>query len=387
MKKIFLLIFFSMILLSFAPKAQATYTVGYGTGFGTISVLGNENNYFCNSAWGWPCQNLGLSLTAQRDTAPHLPYYFNFGSGYSIAYDAAYNDIGNTVSLTSSCARSDIPVSQCFDNASGNLGGAPAYFGVSCNTTSTVHTCQNIAGAERHINYWLDEPVIAAYIDYFVLYAPVTSCYFGVPLGNRLCPDLPDIKANGVDGPITVLSGASPTISWTTQNTVVPGTSTNYISSCIVTSPIPTSWSGLTGSTASPILTSNTTFTLTCTSAFGNTFIKSVTVNVNQLPDLTATAPTQNTATIGISKTFTSTISNGNSAAGSQQFIGSYDPDGASGPTLPQDVTGSATWSVSSGAANAEVNSTGFAKCKAAGTATITSTYNGKSSSGTLTCN
>ena len=69
-----------------------------------------------------------------------------------------------------------------------------------------------------------------------------------------------------------------------------------------------------------------------------------------------------------------------------KQFTGTYDPDGSSGSGIPQDVTSSATWSVTSGGAFASVSNAGLASCTGVGTATISSTYSGVSNTATLTC-
>ncbi len=75
-----------------------------------------------------------------------------------------------------------------------------------------------------------------------------------------------DIKANGQDGPVTIQSGQSATISWTSQNAT----------SCMVT---PGSWSGTSGSQSTGNLTNSQTYTVNCTGPGGNA-TDSVTINV-----------------------------------------------------------------------------------------------------------
>lgn len=75
-----------------------------------------------------------------------------------------------------------------------------------------------------------------------------------------------------------------------------------------------------------------------------------------------------------------------------QQFIGSYDPDG-SGSQTPQEKTNLATWSssntsiatpIQSGGVN--INNSGLIFCMASGSITITSVYNGITATAGLTC-
>jgi len=79
-----------------------------------------------------------------------------------------------------------------------------------------------------------------------------------------------DIKANGSDGPITVFSGSSATISWTSSNAT----------GCSVT---PGDWTGTSGSQSSGSLSANITYTVDCTGA-GGTVSNQVVVNVSPTP-------------------------------------------------------------------------------------------------------
>ncbi len=85
-----------------------------------------------------------------------------------------------------------------------------------------------------------------------------------------------DIKFNGSDGPVTIAYNASGTLSWTVQDA----------DSCTASN----GWSGAKshtgGSEGTGALTTSHTFTLTCTSPYGNTpdSYDSVTVNVQGLP-------------------------------------------------------------------------------------------------------
>jgi hypothetical protein len=85
-------------------------------------------------------------------------------------------------------------------------------------------------------------------------------------------PPTANIKANNSNGPITIYYNAAATISWTSTNT----------SSCSVS---PTGWTGKSGSKSTGRLTSEKTYTLSC-SGGGGSASDSVTVKVVKLGDL-----------------------------------------------------------------------------------------------------
>jgi len=96
-------------------------------------------------------------------------------------------------------------------------------------------------------------------------------------IASAECVQAPTInlKANGVDGPLAVVSGTSLGLSWTSTNAT----------SCVASS----GWSGtkaLSGSESSGSLTSSTTFVITCTGA-GGTATDSVQVNIATTPSPT----------------------------------------------------------------------------------------------------
>jgi len=87
-----------------------------------------------------------------------------------------------------------------------------------------------------------------------------------------------DIKANGSDGPITVIYNTAATLTWSATNTEgdLPCTASN-------------GWSGskaATGSESTARLSANKTFTLTCNGLGGRTASDSVTVNVGKIGDM-----------------------------------------------------------------------------------------------------
>jgi hypothetical protein len=101
---------------------------------------------------------------------------------------------------------------------------------------------------------------------------------------------IPDIKANGLNGPITIPSGSSATLTW-----VAP----NALSCTLNGQPVATS---STGQVVTPLVT--TTFTLTCT-GLGGTVSDSVTVNVTpNSPPLPPTICCATTGFVGISYPF-----------------------------------------------------------------------------------
>jgi hypothetical protein len=97
-----------------------------------------------------------------------------------------------------------------------------------------------------------------------------------VDVATILAPNV-NIKANNSDGPITISSGSSATLSWTSNNTT----------SCTASG----AWSGsksISGSQSTGSLTSSKTYTITCTGA-GGSASDSVTVNVGDVPPNTPT--------------------------------------------------------------------------------------------------
>jgi|GEM_PF-3476770 len=109
-------------------------------------------------------------------------------------------------------------------------------------------------------------------------------------IASAECVQAPTInlKANGVDGPLAVVSGTSLGLSWTSTNAT----------SCVASS----GWSGtkaLSGSESSGSLTSSTTFVITCTGA-GGTATDSVQVNIATTP-----SPTVNLTADGVGGSLT----------------------------------------------------------------------------------
>ncbi len=93
---------------------------------------------------------------------------------------------------------------------------------------------------------------------------------WGHDCGEVIPPPDADIKANGSDGPITIDSGTSATVSWTSENTV----------SCTVN---PGSWTGTSGSELTPALTAAQTYSLNCIGENGQHVSDSVTINVDTI--------------------------------------------------------------------------------------------------------
>ena len=112
------------------------------------------------------------------------------------------------------------------------------------------------------------------------MYNIETSCPYGCDgdICNTSPPDpVVDLKADGSDGPITILSGTSATLSWTSAN----------VASCTASG----DWSGekaLSGSESTGSLVSSKTYVLAC-----DAVSDSVTVNVNQEPIAGASAEGQ----------------------------------------------------------------------------------------------
>jgi hypothetical protein len=87
-------------------------------------------------------------------------------------------------------------------------------------------------------------------------------------------PVTADIKANGLNGPVSISYNTSANLTWTSQNAT----------SCTVT---PGNYTGTSGSHATGNLTASQTYTVTCTGQ-GGTATDTVTVNVNAAPQITA---------------------------------------------------------------------------------------------------
>lgn len=113
-----------------------------------------------------------------------------------------------------------------------------------------------------------------------------------------------DIKANGLDGPITIPSNTAATITWESENATF----------CTVSPP---GWTGTFGSESTGNLTSSQTYDLTCTRSGESPASDSITVNV-EIPPLSAfcyVSPTS--AEAGQTVGWVSTASGG---AGSYDF-------------------------------------------------------------------
>ena len=310
MKKIFLTIFSIIILFGFASKVQASYEIPTNYSAGWIYYAGEIGRY-CNTVLDPNiCTNFYQNLDLARDSMTNLgtlpqirPGFQTFTSpdgGYMIwmPFDAEYDNVGSTLLMDwGTCPRGDININngQCSIE-----GGIPVLSGPFCgDSTETFYTCARQPEGIRQIISG-DDGYTQAWADYVLSATPLAICQFGLPLGNRTCPDLPNITA-----PASVVSGTPATISWSTEQTFITGTpadstqpgTTPFITSCSVTSPVQ-NWSGLSangGSVTSPALTSDTTFTLTCTNVFNKTYpasgTKSVTVNVTAAsPSVTLTA-------------------------------------------------------------------------------------------------
>ena len=102
-----------------------------------------------------------------------------------------------------------------------------------------------------------------------------------------------DIKANGVDGPINISSGASATLTWCGS----PASPCANADSCSVS---PGGFTGTSGTESTGSLTTSRTYTLTCTNVSGSTS-DSVTVNVGvNAPPVADAGPNQTVATGGL---------------------------------------------------------------------------------------
>ncbi len=223
---------------------------------------------------------------------------------------------------------------------------------VSSNTSiatinsSALATCQAVGSAT----------IKSVYNNVFTATAKL-NCY------DPALPPTVDLKVNSSDGPITIPSGSSATLSWSSLGA----------DSCEAFG----DWSGTkatSGSQSTGKLTNSKTYILTCTNANGSVS-DNVTVNLFSY----VVAPPS--ASTPINQT--------------QQFIGWYDPDGPDGPEVEQDKTASATWSIPTSGwfrfrlpatPVATIDSSGSATCQIAGSATVKSTYNNITATASLTC-
>jgi hypothetical protein len=278
MKKLYFL-FLAVVLFGFAWKTQASYVQPNVT-FPYVKISGQ-----CGAVDPSKCYDLAKSLQATQAAmnfrAYQLLWYPGFVTeGYTVmrAFDTAYDDIGNTTPLTMSSPQGLVPITNC--SRSNACVGYPSFGGSYCGDPASYDFFLRAGALSRDISCsHLSGGVGSAYWDVITGNLPVTVCEFGVPLGNRLCPNLPDIKINGSDRTVLLPAGQSANISWTTENSIVPNTSTNYISSCSVS---PAGWTGFSnGGISTGALSSNTTYTLNCLNVFGQTYSDSVNVNVS----------------------------------------------------------------------------------------------------------
>jgi hypothetical protein len=194
-----------------------------------------------------------------------------------------------------------------------------------------------------------------------------------------------DIKANGSDSTITIQSGSSAQISWSSTNAV----------SCNVS---PINGSGISGGQSSGALTGTQTFTVNCSSATGETASDSVTVNVQTVtnncpaPTVTTSAATNVTQT---SATLNGTVNpNGNPATvtfsyGTSQTMGIF--------TSTQTVSGNSPVTISASISNLQPNTTYYFRISASNTCgggtangsvlTFTTTDNGNSPTADIKAN
>ncbi len=127
-----------------------------------------------------------------------------------------------------------------------------------------------------------------------------------INVGSPPAPTV-DIKANNSDGPISITTGTSTNLSWSSTNA----------SSCSASG----GWSGVKATSGTGVSTgnliANTTFTLTCTGS-GGTVSDSVTVNVTQivLPDLKISQFSLSPASPTTGQTVVATINITNSGQG-----------------------------------------------------------------------
>jgi hypothetical protein len=124
-----------------------------------------------------------------------------------------------------------------------------------------------------------------------------------------------DIKANGSNGPITITSGTSATISWTSTNTT----------SCSVS---PGGWTGTSGSQSSGAISSTLTYTLSCNGFGSSAASDTVTINVSVPPTVTLSA-SPNPVAYGGAATLTWTISNATSCTGTNMPAGNWSTGGS----------------------------------------------------------
>jgi hypothetical protein len=163
-----------------------------------------------------------------------------------------------------------------------------------------------------------------------------------------------DLKANGLNGPITVIQGGMVQLTWTAINA----------NNC--------TFSGGGGGSSGSVtvsITQRTVFGITC-DGVGGSAADSVTVNVQEKP-----APAFLVAPA------TGSVGRG----GTTSFSALYDPDG-SGPEIQQDVTQAAAWQ-SENATIASIVSPGQVRGEGVGSAFIRATYSGLSGQASLQVN
>ncbi len=143
---------------------------------------------------------------------------------------------------------------------------------------------------------------------------------------NFVAPVTPvvDIKANNSDGPISITSGTSANLSWTTTNAISCQASNGF--------------SGAKGTSATSLstgsLTSAKTYTLACTSSSGASASDSVTVNVSTptpTVDLKANGSDSVSISYNAAATLTWTSSNANSCTASNAWSGAKALSNSSG--------------------------------------------------------
>ena len=196
------------------------------------------------------------------------------------------------------------------------------------------------------------------------------KAFAGVASNVVTCPDsapppkpTADIKVNGSNGPITVSSGASVTLTWNSTNLIF----------CSVD---PGGYWGPTGNEIAEDITSSVTYTLTC-SGGGNEATDSVTVNVAGTPPPPPIPPPQANPTFAIEPSVRTL-----GVGGTSLFKATYDFDG-SGPQAEQDVSADAVWE-SSNSGVAEDLGGGRFFAERAGESAIRAIYRGLTVTATL---
>jgi hypothetical protein len=285
MKKIRSIFVLALFLFCLAGNVQASYVVDATNALLQTALPG------CGSTNPQLCIDFQTAMASRLSqiaaTSTILGGFVQSGQGAMITrvFDVPVSSIGTTGPILSSSSATSY---RAFDSCS-NQGCINAGISSDCSGLNTYSRATTVSRNYEVCSYLGGGIGIATFAVNSMSF-PATVCQFGVPLGQRTCPDLPNIKVDGGDSAVTIAYGSSANISWTTEQTTVPNTSTNFISSCSVYP------SGLTGFSNSGFstgaLTSNTTYTLTCINAFGRTYMDSVTVNVLPpvLPTVTVTA-------------------------------------------------------------------------------------------------